>query len=81
MKRVKLDSWGMKNPKMGEVIYETYNFPDGKNDDRWYHWNIQNWGTKWDITAELVLNMMMMKCWKLHFDTAWVHLNQFVKVA
>ena len=22
----------------GEVVAETYNFPDGKNDDRWYHW-------------------------------------------
>ena len=30
-------------------MWETYNFPDGKNDDRWYHWNIQNWGTKWDV--------------------------------
>ena len=24
--------------KDGEVMFETYNFPDGKNDDRWYHW-------------------------------------------
>ena len=42
-----------KNPKTGEVIFETYNFPDGKNDDRWYNWNITNWGTKWDITCLL----------------------------
>ena len=42
-----------KNPETGEVIWETYNFPDGKNDDRWYHWCIENWGTKWeaDITG------------------------------
>ena len=33
----------MKNPKTGEVMWETFNFPDGKNDDRCYHWNIQNW--------------------------------------
>ena len=32
----------MKNSK-GEIIHETYNFPDGKNDDRWYHWCIENW--------------------------------------
>ena len=37
-----------KNPKTGEIMWETYNFPDGKNDDRWYHWCISNWGTKWD---------------------------------
>ena len=32
----------------GEVIWETYNFPDGKNDDRWYHWCVENWDTKWE---------------------------------
>ena len=36
--------------KDGEVMFETYNFPDGKNDDRWYHWCIENWGTKWDVS-------------------------------
>ena len=35
----------------GEVIMTTYNFPNGKNDDRWYHWCIDNWGTKWDINV------------------------------
>ena len=39
-----------KNDK-GEVMWETYNFPDGKNDDRWYHWCIENWGTKWDVLS------------------------------
>ena len=34
----------------GSLFYETYNFPDGKNDDRWYHWCIANWGTKWDVS-------------------------------
>ena len=36
-----------KNDK-GEIVWETYNFPDGTNDDRWYHWCIHNWGTKWE---------------------------------
>ena len=61
----------MKNPK-GEVMWETYNFPDGKNDDRWYHWNIQNWGTKWDITAESVdVGYEDSEQLELTFDTAW----------
>ena len=36
-----------KNDK-GEIVWETYNFPDGKNDDRWYHWCVENWDTKWE---------------------------------
>ena len=27
-------------------------FPDGKNDDRWYHWCVENWDTKWDDMHE-----------------------------
>ena len=34
--------------KDGSLFYETYNFPDGKNDDRWYHWCVDNWDTKWE---------------------------------
>ena len=59
----------MKNPK-GEVIWETYNFPDGKNDDRWFHWNNQNWGTKWDarnVDIEYVDESQI----EVTFDTAW----------
>ena len=61
----------MKNPK-GEVMWETYNFPDGKNDDRWYHWNIQNWGTKWDITAEQIeMDSYDSEQLEIEFATAW----------
>ena len=61
-----------KNPKTGEVIFETYNFPDGKNDDRWYNWNITNWGTKWDITANQVeFGYEDSEQLEMEFDTAW----------
>ena len=60
-----------KNDK-GEVVWETYNFPDGKNDDRWYHWNIQNWGTKWDVTADSVeIELEDSEILEVSFDTAW----------
>ena len=56
----------------GSVFYETYNFPDGKNDDRWYHWNIQNWGTKWDVTAKQVeIEYEDEEQLEVSFDTAW----------
>ena len=58
-----------KNPKTGEVMWETYNFPDGKNDDRWYHWCIENWGTKWDV-SELDIEYDD-ECLELTFSTAW----------
>ena len=58
--------------KDGSVFYETYDFPDGKNDDRWYHWNIQNWGTKWDITADSVdMESYDSEQLEIEFSTAW----------
>ena len=59
----------MKNPK-GEVMWETYNFPDGKNDDRWYHWCIANWGAKWDV-SDLDIEYMDDEILELTFSTAW----------
>ena len=59
----------MKNPN-GEVMWESYNFPDGKNDDRWYHWCIENWGTKWDV-SELDIEYMDDEILELTFSTAW----------
>ena len=54
----------------GSVFYETYNFPDGTNDDRWYHWCIDNWGTKWeaDITGFEVQDYDTLE---VEFQTAW----------
>ena len=37
----------LKNPD-GSIFHITYEFPDGKNDDRWYDWCYKHWGTKWD---------------------------------
>ena len=56
--------------KDGSVFYETYDFPDGKNDDRWYHWNIQNWGTKWDA-CHVEIDYCDESQIEMRFDTAW----------
>ena len=58
-----------KNDK-GEVVWETYNFPDGKNDDRWYHWCIENWDTKWEPDM-LGIEVQDYDTLEISFNTAW----------
>ena len=59
----------LKSPK-GEVMWETYNFPDGTNDDRWYSWCISNWGTKWDACS-VDIDYEDSEILEVSFDTAW----------
>ena len=55
--------------KDGQLITITSNFPDGKNDDRWYHWCIDNWGTKWDVNiSEGDVDESYAE---FEFETAW----------
>ena len=56
--------------KDGEVMFETHEFPDGKNDDRWYQWNITNWGTKWDA-CNVEIDYADESQIEITFDTAW----------
>ena len=56
--------------KDGEVIFETYNFPDGKNDDRWYDWRLQHWDTKWEA-SEVEIDYEDSEILRVTFDTAW----------
>ena len=58
----------MKTPS-GEVAWVTYNFPDGKNDDRWYHWNNTHWGTKWDVDPQC--DLFDGDSFECEFETAW----------
>ena len=58
----------MKNPK-GEVFTTVDEFPDGSQDDRWYHWQIEQWGTKWEVAdVECDGDDFSFTC---EFDTAW----------
>ena len=54
----------------GEVVAETFNFPDGKNDDRWYHWCVENWGTKWEPDMH-GLDVSDYDSLEITFNTAW----------
>ena len=59
----------MKNPD-GSILWETYNFPDGRNDDRWYDWRLQHWDTKWEA-SEVELDYEDSEILRVEFDTAW----------
>ena len=58
----------MKHPD-GSVAWGTYNFPDGTTDDRWYNWNINNLGVKWDIGKQEVDDDGGW--FELEFETPW----------
>ena len=59
-----------KNPKTGEIVWETYNWPDGTNDDRWYSWCVDNWDTKWEA-SEVELDYEDSEILRVEFNTAW----------
>lgn len=56
--------------KEGVVVMTTNNFPDGKNDDRWYSWQCENWGTKWDACSVEVVSEGTDYI-EYEFETAW----------
>ncbi len=41
------------------------------NDDRWYDWNINNWGTKWDIDGKYSELDGDDYSFQVTFETAW----------
>ena len=56
----------------GNVMFATSNFPkSGKNDDRWYHWCIDNWGTKWEPDIHEVDGDQDSEMLEITFNTAW----------
>ena len=59
----------MKNPD-GSILWETYNWPDGTNDDRWYSWCVDNWDTKWEA-SEVEIELDDSEILRVTFDTAW----------
>jgi hypothetical protein len=48
------------------------------NDDRWYQWRIQHWGTKWD-RFDYKLKHLGQAGLELQFTTAWAPPTEFFK--
>ena len=43
----------------------------GMQDDRWYNWRVQNWGTKWDCYSLEIDDCDMPHGFEVNFETAW----------
>jgi len=64
--------------KDGKLMWETYNFPDGKNDDRWYHWCIPTGVQSGSLTLP-TLNMQTRNSCNLHSLLRGVHPKELLK--
>ena len=43
----------------------------GIQDDRWYDWRNQNWGTKWDAYSMTIEESDLPHGFEVEFETAW----------
>ena len=78
-KDVKEYSFSEPRGKAGELPMQPTNenghhvpfFPStGRQDDRWYDWRNQNWGTKWDC-YDVEVTDDDPDCLEIQFNTAW----------
>ena len=59
--------------KSGKLVMSFNRFPtSGKTDDRWYKWNCDNWGTKWNaMNEDMQFDEKYGDEVSYKFDTAW----------
>ena len=57
-------------PVKHEDPWLTYRWSDGRQDDRWYDWRVQNWDTKWDC-YDVVVTDDDPESVEIEFNTAW----------
>ena len=59
-------------PVMSDDPFKGLHFAStGKQDDRWYNWRVQNWGTKWDCYTLEMDDTDMPHGFEVNFETAW----------
>ena len=57
-------------PVKHEDPWLTYRWSNGRQDDRWYDWRVQNWDTKWDC-YDVEVTDDDPECLEIEFNTAW----------
>ena len=59
-------------PVFSDEPYKGLHFAStGRQDDRWYIWRVQNWGTKWDCYSLEIDDCDMPHGFEVNFETAW----------
>ena len=58
-------------PVKHEDPWLTYRWSNGRQDDRWYDWRVQNWDTKWDAYDVVVTDDADPEQLEIEFNTAW----------
>ena len=72
-------SWDKPRGEKGELpVVKDKGFGEGlyfastdKQDDRWYNWRVQNWGTKWDCYDLSTDDCDLPNGFEASFNTAW----------
>jgi len=58
-------------PVVTNSEHDITEFPStGKSDDRWYHWRLNNWGSKWDVVGAVVHTNTNGEL-EFSFESAW----------
>ena len=59
----------------GDLITIVTEWADGRQDDRWYNWRNQHWGTKWDVAGNVDVQKEEwedeIESFEANFETAW----------
>jgi len=55
--------WNIVQPSMEEW--------DSYRNQGWYDWNVDNWGTKWDVSGDVEVLEESDNHWNISFATAW----------
>lgn len=62
----------LKNAFIEHKLFVEFVPPPADIGENWYHWSIENWGTKWDVEGrdDGVVDLKENEI-TLYFDTAW----------